>query len=106
MAAALPGITKSFVLNPNTPTLLSPARANPKSRLIINNDHSNYIAWAHGTGNLANAQHHQIAPGAFYEFRSKWSGGLPLPEPDWGMFGDNISAIAVSGSPTISFLEL
>src|SRR6266851_9611684 len=104
MAAATPGVSTSFTLNPNTPTSLSPARANPKSRLymlIINNDKSNYIAWAHGTGNGATVQHHQIPAGGFYEFRSKWSGGLPLPESDWGMMGD-ISVIAVSGNPQIS----
>jgi hypothetical protein len=107
-AAPLPGVTKSFTLNPNTPTPLGAARPNPAGRiymLIINNDSQNYIAWAHNTGNRATAQHHQIAPGGYYEFRWKPPAGIPLPQAGWGLTGD-ISAIAVSGNPSISYTEL
>jgi len=74
--------------------------------LIQNRDLINGIAWAHGTGNLATAQHHQIPPGSYYEFRFKpVGGGFPFPEKMWGLTSD-ISAISVRGNPTISYTEL
>jgi hypothetical protein len=103
------GVTTAFTLNPNTPVQLSLALPDPDGRLyvlITNNDKSNAVAFAHNTGNQATAQHHVIPPGSFYEFRFKpVSGGYPFPEKSWGLVGD-ISAIAVSGSPQISYLEL
>ncbi len=106
---AMRGLTTTFVLNPNTPIQLGAALPNPDGRrymLIQNLDKSNYIAWAHGTGNQATVQHHQIAPGGFCEFTWKSPADVPsLPQPGWGLTGD-ISAIAVSGTPMISYLEL
>lgn len=108
MAIAVPGVTTSFELNANTPTQLSAARFDPSGRVYVridNRDKNNAIAFAVGTGGQATASHHVIPPGSFYEFRWQWPSGMPPPQPGWGLFGD-ISAIALSGNPTISYLEL
>ena len=97
MAVATPGVTTSFTLSTGASTQLGNINPNRRYILINNNDKSNAVAFAHSTGNQATAQHHQIPPGSFYEFG-------PF-EPGWGLLGD-IAAIAVSGTPQISYLEL
>jgi hypothetical protein len=97
MAAVQPGVTTSFTLNTSTPTQVAGANSSRHYVLMTNNDKSNAVAFAHGTNNGATANSHVIPPGSFYEFG-------PF-EPGWGMLSD-ISMIAVSGTPTVSYLEL
>jgi hypothetical protein len=98
--------TKTFTLNPNFSTLLSAAIPNPGGRVYVridNLDKPNWIAFAHGTNNQATAQHHQIPPGSFYEFR--WPpNAFFVPQPGWGLTLD-ISAIAITGNPIVAYTE-
>jgi hypothetical protein len=108
MPVASAGMTRSFTLNPSTSTLLSAPRADPNGRFFIridNVDKKNTVAFAVGTNNQATAQHHQIPPGSYYEFKWQSPAGGPLPQPSWGPQGD-VSAIAVSGNPSIAYTEI
>ena len=96
MAAAIPGVSTSFILGTGAPTQLAGPNDQRRYILITNNDKVNAAAIAFGTNNGATANHHVIQGGGWFEY---------LVRPGWAIPGD-ISAIAVSGTPTLSYLEL
>lgn len=97
MPVASPGVSTSFVLGTAAPTAVGGLNPGRRYILITNNDKTNGVTWAHGTNNGCTVNHHLIPPGSWYEFG-------PF-EPGWGLLSD-ISMIAASGTPTISYLEL
>ena len=96
MPAVTPGVSTFLVLGTGAPTQVAGPNDQRRYILITNNDKVNAAAIAFGTNNGATANHHVIQGGGWFEY---------LERPGWTNPGD-VSAIAVSGTPTLSYLEL
>jgi len=97
MLAATPGVSTFFTLGIGAPTQVAGWNDQRRYLLITNNDKNNAVAWANGTNNAATANHHVIPPGSWYVFG---------PVRPGRALGGDISAIVISGTPTISYVEL
>jgi hypothetical protein len=89
------GQTGNYTLNAAAPTQLAVANGSRRYGLIVNEDYVNAIRYAFGTNNSASTTvGHYLGPRRYFEFPT----GSPIPQGD-------VSAIALAGTPAISWLE-